>query len=180
MVKVSSFVDLVKSQQTGNLFLVTASDNDRPCWFYLDIDKNKVITFERKVKEKTPIDLEEWGRVIISGWGEEPPLKVKEKIKVEGAGFSLTPQEVEQELFYLTSVSDDGAPFYSFVTVPLYLADEFRVKCAKGGFDYRDYGAIVYSDWGLYPTERVLMLMEMDYNLNRSTIADRLPEKLPY
>jgi len=169
---------MVRAKRVDNLFLINASDNLRDCWFYLEVKPEKTVIFERHITAGTNVNLEDWGRVIISGWGAEPPLKVREKIKKEAAAFSLSDEEKKQEIFFLKSVSNDGVPFFSFVTVPLYLADEFQFKCTIGGFDYNDYGAVVYSDWGLNPSERVLMLMEMDYNLDRNKIRHLLPPEL--
>lgn len=178
MIKMNSFIDLVKSRRTDNLYLVNAKDKSRSCWYYLELKPEKAILFER-INADTQVNLDEWGKIIISGWGKEPPLKIRDKIKAEGANFSLTDKEKEQEIFFVKSVTTDGVPYYSFVTVPLYLAKEFTQKCNVGGFDYREYGAVVYSDWGVNPTERVLQLMEVGYNMDRNKIAPMLyPESV--
>lgn len=168
----NSFVNKIRASRVDSLFLVNAIDQERECWFYMEVEKSKIPLFEKKVTEFAAMDLEEWGRVIISGWGHVPPQKVQDKIKAENASFSLTEQEAKQDIMFVTS-EHEGSPFYSFVLVPNYLKDEFKYKYTIGGFDFRDYGEIVFSDWG-NPSKDVMDYMAENYNADSCMVRHML------
>ena len=59
------------------VFLVRGKDGDKPAWHYVLVDKEKVEQFKAKIKTGN-IDVANYGKVLYSGWGKDPP---KEKIK---------------------------------------------------------------------------------------------------
>lgn len=153
------------------MFLITGSDDGKKCWHYVQVEKTRIPFFEKEVADGNNVDLESYGRILIAGWGENPPTKVKDKIKEEGTTFSLTPEQAEQRIFFIKNRDQEGKPFYSFVGVPTYLAAEFERKCMGQGFNLEDYGFIIYSGWG-NPPETVIEVMESLYNFDRNLIAE--------
>ena len=59
------------------VYRVRGKDKDKPAWHYVLVDKEKVEQFKAKIKTGT-IDVADYGKVLCSGWGEEPP---KDKTK---------------------------------------------------------------------------------------------------
>lgn len=72
---------MIKPQQLrNNLFIVRGKDSGLAAWHILLVDKLKLILFERAVATGT-LDVADFGQVLKSGWGENPPEDVVEKIK---------------------------------------------------------------------------------------------------
>ena len=81
----STFTSLVKASRSDLVYLVTAKEKptNMDAWYYVQIEsKSKVPIFLEKVK-KTGLNLTEYGKVLYSGWGTEPPEDIKAKIKEE-------------------------------------------------------------------------------------------------
>jgi hypothetical protein len=79
-----SFTTKLQSSRTDLLYLVTGKDSDKPCWYYVIVDKIKHEMFKVKVKTDY-IFVPDYGTILYSGWGAEPPEDIKQKIK-EGFG----------------------------------------------------------------------------------------------
>ncbi|HEY1190621.1 MAG TPA: hypothetical protein VGE74_23520 [Gemmata sp.] len=78
-----SFADrLVKSGRL--VYLVRGRDKDRPAWYYILLDRRKVTLFLGRLKaDGGPLQLLDYGTVLASGWGENPPDDVKKRINSE-------------------------------------------------------------------------------------------------
>ena len=65
----------------NRVYLVRGKDKERPAWHYvLIVDDQETI---KKFKEATGsghLDVADYGQVLESGWGQDPPNDVKEKI----------------------------------------------------------------------------------------------------
>ena len=59
--------------------LVRGKDRGQPAWHYVLVDEVKVSIFKEKIATDT-IDIADYGEVIKSGWGEDPPQSVKDII----------------------------------------------------------------------------------------------------
>jgi len=75
-----SFLEKVKSSRHELLYLVRGKDKGKPCWHYIMVDKHKLPMFKIRVKSDF-IDLDEYGEVLESGWGIDPPEDVAKRIK---------------------------------------------------------------------------------------------------
>lgn len=72
---------------TGSLvFLVRGTDRGRNAWHYVLVDKEKESDFSAKVKTGT-IDVANFGKVLHSGWGKDPPDSMRRKIKMRFGTF---------------------------------------------------------------------------------------------
>ncbi|HEU5047721.1 MAG TPA: hypothetical protein VFT64_07750 [Rickettsiales bacterium] len=75
-----SFLGKFESSLGEQVYLVTGNDAGRDLWHYVLVDKAKLPLFKRMVNSPT-IDVAEYGKVLYSGWGKEPPQEITEKIK---------------------------------------------------------------------------------------------------
>lgn len=79
-----SFTRLVESGRSNLVYLVRGTANGRRTWTYLLVHPLKLIPFKAKLGDGTgTIDLADYGRVLESGWGEDPPASIQEKIASE-------------------------------------------------------------------------------------------------
>ena len=60
----------------GLLYCVRGKDKGKPAWHYVLVDEEKEEAFKEKVKTGS-VDVADYGEVIKSGWGEDPPESVK-------------------------------------------------------------------------------------------------------
>ena len=65
-------------RNVNRIFLVTGEDRGRPAWQYLLLvdDPETIRTFKEKPQGGN-IDLSDYGVILKSGWGQEPPQEVK-------------------------------------------------------------------------------------------------------
>lgn len=64
-----------------NIFLVNANDEGNPCWYYLKIWDEKLIQFKKSLEQKEKVNLTDFGRIIHSGYGKEPPEYISKTLK---------------------------------------------------------------------------------------------------
>ena len=74
---------LLKGNQ---IYLVRGKDRDKQAWHYVLVDEDKIEAFNAKVKSGN-IDVADYGTVLYSGWGQDPPKDTKRKIDLR---FSTT------------------------------------------------------------------------------------------
>ncbi len=77
-----SFLEKIQTSRHGLLYLVRGKDRGKPCWHYILVDKLKHEMFKIRVKSDF-IELTDYGQVLESGWGENPPEEVAARIKKE-------------------------------------------------------------------------------------------------
>ena len=75
-----SFIGKLQSSRSDLIWLVTAGDHGRPCWYYLELYKAKIELFKVRLKSG-PFPLTDYGTILYSGWGEAPPEDIQNKIK---------------------------------------------------------------------------------------------------
>ena len=70
-----------RRQQEERVYLVRGKDKGRPAWHYvLLVDDDETIKkFKEKVASGT-VDVADYGEVLKSGWGKDPPNEVKDWI----------------------------------------------------------------------------------------------------
>lgn len=78
-----SFAESVASSRTDCVYLIRGNDSTgRAAWYYVLVDKPKKRVFETEAR-KGPVLLTDYGKIIISGYGEEAPDDVKKRMKDE-------------------------------------------------------------------------------------------------
>lgn len=67
--------------ETDRVFLVRGQDRGRPAWYYvlLEDDEEIIQMFHDKVKSGN-LDISEFGEILRSGWGDDPPNEIKDWI----------------------------------------------------------------------------------------------------
>jgi hypothetical protein len=164
------------SGEKNDLYLLNATTSDgRQAWYYLKIDKLKFPIFKFKTAAKNNnINLTDFGKIIASGWGDEPPASKKAEIeggKVDNAQISSDSAINDFVIYYLTASSMDDQPVYYYVAVSLNKISEFEEKMKAEEFNVRKSSVILLSGYGL-PTEEEKELMEREYGFDHSRIND--------
>lgn len=73
-----SFAARILKTKKSSLYLVHGTDQGKKAWYYVSVDPMKIPLFVKHPKgERIPLD--EYGTVIESGWGEEPPEHIRKK-----------------------------------------------------------------------------------------------------
>ncbi len=62
------------------VYLVRGKDRGEPAWHYVKIKRTKLPLFLKAV-ESGSLDVAEFGEVVASGWGDNPPDDVIEEMK---------------------------------------------------------------------------------------------------
>jgi hypothetical protein len=76
---------IVNKNKADLLFLIKSKDvkNNKDAWWYLLCkDKNSAIIFSNKIK-KEDVNLSDYGKILYSGFGEEPPYKIVKQIEID-------------------------------------------------------------------------------------------------
>ena len=84
MVQIVSYKDKLKSSRSEYVYLVQAHSDSKPAWFFAEIEKQKLPLFKEAAKHE-PFDLDQYGKVLYSGWGTEPPADITAKLEAEYA-----------------------------------------------------------------------------------------------
>ena len=77
-----SCADRVRRGRSQNVFLVRGKDRGRAAWHYVLVDNNKRELFLAATK-KGSLDIADYGEVLQSGWGQDPPENIVKKIEDE-------------------------------------------------------------------------------------------------
>ena len=77
-----SFVDRVVKSRDHLLRLVTGKSGGHDAWWYVRVKNNLFEQYKIAVKGEV-IDLSEFGEILFTGWGKEPPSDIKKKIEEE-------------------------------------------------------------------------------------------------
>lgn len=72
-----SFVARVSHHEL--VYLVKGYSNEWPVWHYVVIDSLKLAIFKRMLNSQS-MDVSEYGHILDSGWGAEPPADATLKI----------------------------------------------------------------------------------------------------
>ena len=83
----SSFVKIVENSQKDLVYLVKLKEAGfkLSSWYYLQL-KSKLTEPLFLSKMDSNIDLNDYGTILYSGWGTEPPEDIKQKIKEQFGG----------------------------------------------------------------------------------------------
>ena len=74
-----------KRRESERLYLVRGKDQDEPVWCYLllEDDENTVRNIHERVRSESVINVADYGRILKSGWGRNPPNEIKDCINKE-------------------------------------------------------------------------------------------------
>ena len=75
-----SFVDRIVSSRSFLIRLVRAKNGELKAWWYIRVRPDKFEEYKVAVRADK-INLTKYGEILYSGWGEEPPEDIKEKIE---------------------------------------------------------------------------------------------------
>lgn len=74
--------NLINRASADLIYLVTGTDRDKSAWYYVLVDRLKVRMFLQAMKSSS-INLDDFGKVIYSAYGEKPPEDITNKVKKE-------------------------------------------------------------------------------------------------
>jgi hypothetical protein len=77
-----SNIDPKKRAMADLIYLVHGNDRGREAWYYVLVDRLKVQIFLKAMKTDM-INLDDYGKVLYSAYGENPPESVTAKLKEE-------------------------------------------------------------------------------------------------
>jgi hypothetical protein len=74
--KITSFAD--KHKKRHNIYLIRGMTGGRPAWYYIKVKPCKEALFNGYIRQKrTGVELQDFGKIIGSGWGESPTEEEK-------------------------------------------------------------------------------------------------------
>ena len=68
------------------LYTVRGMDKGRKAWHFVLVDKDKVDDFKAQIAATGNVDVAEYGKVLRSGWGKDPPKDIKRMIDLQYGG----------------------------------------------------------------------------------------------
>ncbi len=71
-----------KKAEAQLIYLVKGIDAGRNAWYYVLVERLKVQLFLKAMNDEI-IHLEEYGRILYSAYGDEPPESITNKLKEE-------------------------------------------------------------------------------------------------
>lgn len=75
-------VDPEKRAKADLIYLVKGVDAGRNAWYYVLVDRLKVQLFLKALNDDI-IHLENYGKILFSAYGDEPPAEITQKLKSE-------------------------------------------------------------------------------------------------
>ncbi len=75
-------IDLQKRAMAELIYLVKGIDAGRNAWYYVLVERNKVQLFLKALNDDI-IHLENYGKILYSAYGDEPPAEITGKLKEE-------------------------------------------------------------------------------------------------
>jgi hypothetical protein len=75
-------IDLQKRMLASLIYLVKGVDAGRNAWYYVLVERNKVQLFLKALNDDI-IHLENYGKILYSAYGDEPPAEITNKLKEE-------------------------------------------------------------------------------------------------
>lgn len=142
---ISNFIK--KTESNKNLFFVQAEEEGLECWHYVLVDKIRTPLIHQKIRQ-TPcqINLNEYGKIVYSGWGKEPKPEIKDR--VEAGDYSKPVKTADYKVMYVQN-EQEGKPFYAFVLVKWELAEKFEyIANFKGNMNLSNWGIVLKTGWG--------------------------------
>lgn len=73
---------LSKRVQANSVYLVRGKNGGREAWYYVMVNKKPHVLFEQAIKGGS-LNLAEYGEVLLSGWGKDPPADAARRAREE-------------------------------------------------------------------------------------------------
>jgi hypothetical protein len=73
------FVDRIANEVGRGVFLVHGKSQGKELWHYVKVPHEKVADFKAAVHDGK-LDVAQYGKVLFSGWGSEPPKEITDKV----------------------------------------------------------------------------------------------------
>ncbi|APR98296.1 hypothetical protein [Wolbachia endosymbiont of Folsomia candida] len=77
-----SFAKRTRKSRSDLIYLVRGKDRGKSAWHYVLVDKEKREMFLAKSRTGS-MDVADYGEILYSGWGEDPPQDIVDKINEE-------------------------------------------------------------------------------------------------
>jgi hypothetical protein len=75
-------IDPMKKMQAEQIYLVKGIDAGRNAWYYVLVERLKVQLFLKALNDDI-IHLENYGKILFSAYGDEPPSEITNQLKEE-------------------------------------------------------------------------------------------------
>jgi hypothetical protein len=75
-------IDPQKKMQAEQIYLVKGIDAGRNAWYYVLVERLKVQLFLKALNDDV-IHLENYGKILFSAYGDEPPAEITNQLKEE-------------------------------------------------------------------------------------------------
>jgi hypothetical protein len=75
-------IDPQKKMQAEQIYLVKGIDAGRNAWYYVLVERLKVQLFLKALNDDI-IHLENYGKILFSAYGDEPPASITDELKEE-------------------------------------------------------------------------------------------------
>ncbi len=75
-------VDPIKRAQASLIYLVKGIDDNRNAWYYVLVERTKLQLFLKALNDDI-IHLENYGKVLYSAYGDEPPQDITDALNAE-------------------------------------------------------------------------------------------------
>ena len=69
-----------KENPEERIYLVRGKDKGKPCWHYVLVEKHLLGLFLKRTNRGLGLDVADFGNVLESGWGKDPPKNTIDKI----------------------------------------------------------------------------------------------------
>lgn len=77
-----SSVDPTNASKADLIYLVKGVDDNRNAWYYVLVERLKLSLFLKALNDEI-IHLENYGEILYSAYGDEPPQDITDKLKKE-------------------------------------------------------------------------------------------------
>jgi hypothetical protein len=68
--------------EASSICLVRGKNSGREAWYYVRVNKKPMVLFEEAMKGGS-MDLADYGEVLLSGWGKDPPADAVRRAREE-------------------------------------------------------------------------------------------------
>lgn len=79
---VNTQIDPQKKSMANLIYLVKGVDAGRNAWYYVLVERLKLQLFLKALNDDI-IHLENYGKILYSAYGDEPPAEITDKVKAE-------------------------------------------------------------------------------------------------
>lgn len=77
-----SYKDALKGEKAELLHLIKGTAENKKAWYFVEVFKHKLPIFGNAMKNDH-VDLVQYGKVLYSGWGDNPPAELVKVVEDE-------------------------------------------------------------------------------------------------